>query len=71
MTWLVWRQHRAEALVLALLVAALGVVVVVLAGPLHALFPRAWPGARRRRSTRRAGSASLNCGNFAGTPCRC
>ncbi len=40
MTWLLWRQHRAEALALALLVGAVGAVVLVLGPPMHALFPQ-------------------------------
>lgn len=39
MTWLTWRQHRAEALTLGLLVAVLGIVLLVLGLPIHALFP--------------------------------
>ena len=39
MTWLTWRQHRGEALALALLVAAIGVILLVLGQPMHDLFP--------------------------------
>lgn len=39
MTWLTWRQHRGEALALGLLVAAIGIALVVLGLPMHALFP--------------------------------
>jgi hypothetical protein len=39
MSWLSWRQHRAEALALCLLVAAIGAVLVLLGRPMHALFP--------------------------------
>jgi hypothetical protein len=39
MTWLIWRQHRSEALALALLVTAIGVILVLLGVPMHALFP--------------------------------
>lgn len=39
MTWLTWRQHRAEALALALLVATIGVCLLVLGLPMHHLFP--------------------------------
>lgn len=39
MTWLMWRQHRAEALALAIFVGILAAVLVVLGRPMHALFP--------------------------------
>jgi hypothetical protein len=39
MTWLTWRQHRAEALALGLLVATIGVALLALGLPMHALFP--------------------------------
>jgi hypothetical protein len=39
MTWLLWRQHRAEALVLGLVIATIGVILVVLGLPMHGLFP--------------------------------
>jgi hypothetical protein len=38
-TWLTWRQHRGEALALTLLVAAIGVILLVLGLPMHDLFP--------------------------------
>jgi hypothetical protein len=39
MTWLIWRQHRAEALALALLVTTIGITLLVLGLPMHRLFP--------------------------------
>ena len=39
MTWLIWRQHRAEAFALALLVAVLGAVLLLLGLPMHASYP--------------------------------
>lgn len=39
MTWLTWRQHRAEAIMLGLLIAAIGVTLLVLGLPMHSLFP--------------------------------
>jgi hypothetical protein len=39
MTWLIWRQHRGEAVALGVLVAAIGIIVVVLGLPMHELFP--------------------------------
>jgi hypothetical protein len=39
MTWLTWRQHRAEALALGLLVAAIGITLLALGLPMHDLFP--------------------------------
>ena len=39
MTWLTWRQHRAEVFALTLTVAVISVVLVVLALPMHALSP--------------------------------
>jgi hypothetical protein len=39
MTWLTWRQHRGEAVTLAVLVAAIGIILVLLGVPMHALFP--------------------------------
>lgn len=39
MTWLVWRQHRAEALVMGLLVVAIGIALLLLGLPMHRLFP--------------------------------
>jgi len=38
-TWLVWRQHRAEAFALMVLVAAIGAVLFTLGSPMHDLFP--------------------------------
>jgi hypothetical protein len=38
--WLTWRQHRAEALAVGLLVAALGIILYVLGEPMRALFPQ-------------------------------
>lgn len=40
MTWLTWRQHRAEALALGIAIAAIGVLLLVLGLPMHDLFPR-------------------------------
>ena len=39
MTWLIWRQHRTEVCVLALLVGLFGVVLFVLGTQAHDLFP--------------------------------
>jgi hypothetical protein len=39
-TWLTWRQHRVEALALGLFVAAIGLTLLVLGTPMHALFPQ-------------------------------
>jgi hypothetical protein len=39
MTWLTWRQHRAEVFALTLIVALIGSVLVVAALPVYALFP--------------------------------
>ncbi|MET9224547.1 ABC transporter permease subunit [Lentzea sp. NPDC003310] len=39
MTWLLWRQHRTEVLVLGLLVGVFGVVLFVLGAQAHDLFP--------------------------------
>jgi len=39
MTWMVWRQHRTEALTLALFLGAIAVALFVLGRPMHALFP--------------------------------
>jgi hypothetical protein len=39
MNWLTWRQHRSEALALGLVVAAIGIILVVLGLPMHDLFP--------------------------------
>ncbi len=39
MTWLVWRQHRAEALALVVLVAAVGALLLGVGLPMHDLFP--------------------------------
>lgn len=39
MTWLTWRQHRGEALALGLLVAAMGIILLLLGLPMHDLFP--------------------------------
>lgn len=39
MTWVMWRQHRAELLTLGLVVGAVGVVLLVLGLPMHALVP--------------------------------
>jgi hypothetical protein len=38
-SWLVWRQHRAEAFALGLAVAAIAVALLVLGRPMHDLFP--------------------------------
>ena len=38
MTWLAWRQHRAETLALGLIVAALALVLLAFGLPMHALF---------------------------------
>jgi hypothetical protein len=40
MTWLIWRQHRGEAVVLGLLVAVIGVTLLILGLPMHRLFPQ-------------------------------
>jgi hypothetical protein len=40
MTWLIWRQHRAEALALAAFVAVIAACLVVLGRPMHDLFPQ-------------------------------
>lgn len=40
MTWLMWRQHRAEALALAVLVAVIAGGLLVLGQPMHDLFPQ-------------------------------
>ncbi|GIH05277.1 transporter [Rhizocola hellebori] len=39
MTWLIWRQHRAEALALVVLIAAIGAALVIVGQPMHDLFP--------------------------------
>jgi hypothetical protein len=39
MTWLMWRQHRTEALALAIFVGVVAVALFVLGRPMHALFP--------------------------------
>jgi hypothetical protein len=39
MTWLIWRQHRAEVCVLGLLVGVFGIVLIVLGTQAHDLFP--------------------------------
>jgi hypothetical protein len=39
-TWLIWRQHRAEALALATVVAVIAACLFVLGQPMHDLFPR-------------------------------
>jgi hypothetical protein len=39
MTWLIWRQHRAEVCVLGLLVGMFGVALLVLGSQAHDLFP--------------------------------
>ncbi|TDC40763.1 ABC transporter permease subunit [Micromonospora sp. KC213] len=39
MMWLTWRQHRAEAIILGVLVAATGVTLLALGLPMHSLFP--------------------------------
>ena len=39
MTWLTWRQHRAEVYSLGLLVAAIGAFLLTVGLPLHSLFP--------------------------------
>ena len=40
MTWLIWRQHRAEALALGAFVAVIAAFLFVLGQPMHDLFPR-------------------------------
>jgi hypothetical protein len=39
MTWVTWRQHRKEVLVLTGIVAVIGVALLVLGLPMHGLFP--------------------------------
>jgi hypothetical protein len=39
MTWLTWRQHRAEVFALTLTVAVISAILVLVALPVHALFP--------------------------------
>ncbi len=39
MTWLTWRQHRAEMYTLGLLVAVIGAFLLVAGLPMHSLFP--------------------------------
>ncbi|MEU3642442.1 ABC transporter permease subunit [Lentzea sp. NPDC034063] len=39
MTWLIWRQHRAEVCVLGLIVGLFGVALLVLGSQAHDLFP--------------------------------
>lgn len=39
MTWLMWRQHRTEALALAIFVGIVALALFVLGRPMHALFP--------------------------------
>ena len=39
MTWLMWRQHRAEALALTIFVGVLAAALLILGRPMHALFP--------------------------------
>ncbi|HZM81987.1 MAG TPA: hypothetical protein VFC19_40220 [Candidatus Limnocylindrales bacterium] len=39
MIWVTWRQHRTETLVLTGIVAAVGLILVVLGLPMHGLFP--------------------------------
>ncbi|MFC4066267.1 ABC transporter permease subunit [Actinoplanes subglobosus] len=39
MTWLIWRQHRTEVLVLGLLAGVFGVALLVLGAQAHDLFP--------------------------------
>lgn len=39
MTWLIWRQHRAEVCVLGLLVGMFGIALLVLGTQAHDLFP--------------------------------
>ncbi|MFC7529983.1 ABC transporter permease subunit [Actinoplanes sp. GCM10030250] len=39
MTWLIWRQHRAEVCVLGLLVGVFGIALLVLGAQAHDLFP--------------------------------
>ena len=39
MTWLTWRQHRAEVFALTVTVAVISVLLGVVALPVHALFP--------------------------------
>jgi hypothetical protein len=40
MTWLIWRQHRTEALALTVVVAVVAGGLLVLGTPMHDLFPR-------------------------------
>jgi hypothetical protein len=39
MTWMMWRQHRTEALALTIFVGVIAVALFVLGRPMHALFP--------------------------------
>jgi ABC-2 family transporter protein len=39
MTWMTWRQHRTEVLVLAIFVGLVAMALFVLGRPMHALFP--------------------------------
>ncbi len=39
MTWMMWRQHRSEALALAIFVGVVAMVLFILGRPMHALFP--------------------------------
>lgn len=39
MTWLTWRQHRAEMYALGMLVAAIGAFLLAVGLPMHSLFP--------------------------------
>lgn len=57
MSWVVWRQHRAAALITAMLVAAFAVLIVVTGVQV----------ASQWHSALAACSASHNCGNLAGT----
>jgi ABC-2 family transporter protein len=39
MTWMMWRQHRAEALALGVLIAAVAAILLLLGQGMHSLFP--------------------------------
>ncbi|MFI5909229.1 ABC transporter permease subunit [Dactylosporangium sp. NPDC051541] len=39
MTWMMWRQHRTEALALTIFIGVIAVALFVLGRPMHALFP--------------------------------
>jgi hypothetical protein len=40
MTWMMWRQHRAEALALGVLVATVAAILLLLGQGMHSLFPQ-------------------------------